>query len=201
MILLSLILLLFLTNPADAETARVLSGEHADFTRLVVQLPAQAGWRVGRTPLGYAFATESREQPDYDLARVWDRIPRTRLQALRTDPETGILEMTLACQCHLFPFEYQPGVIVLDIRSGPPPEGSVFEAPFSGFAFSRNVKPGSDPWAPATFNWLDVRHGGGARAHRYAELTFPRKKTLLDPLRTELLEQISRGAAAGVPQR
>ncbi|WP_136644735.1 hypothetical protein [Tabrizicola sp. YIM 78059] len=198
MILLSLILMLFLTIPADAETARVLSGEHADFTRLVVQLPAQAGWRVGRTPLGYAFATENRKQPDYDLAHVWDRIPRKRLQALRADPETGILEMTLACECHLFPFEYQPGVIVLDIRSGPPPEGSIFEAPFSGFAFLRDEKPGSDPGAPVTFDWLDARNGGAAGAHRYAGLTFAREKTLLEPLRAELLEQISRGAAAGV---
>ena len=41
---------------AAAETARVYSGEHADFTRLVIELPAQGDWTLGRTPMGYAFA-------------------------------------------------------------------------------------------------------------------------------------------------
>ncbi|AZL59448.1 hypothetical protein EI545_11705 [Tabrizicola piscis] len=122
-------LLLALASPSLGETARVISGEHADFTRLVVELPQESDWTVGRIPLGYAFATGSASQPGYDLSRVWNRIPRTRLRALRADPETGALELTLACPCHVFPFEYRPGMVVLDIKDGPPPQAPVLKRP------------------------------------------------------------------------
>ena len=53
-----LLVLLALATPGQAETARVLSGEHADFTRLAIELPEASAWRVGRTAMGYAFATD-----------------------------------------------------------------------------------------------------------------------------------------------
>ena len=87
------------TSPAR-QTARVMSGEHADFTRLVIELPGAGGWTLGRTATGYAFASDDRVQPTYDLATVWDRIPRSRLQSLRTDPGSGVLLSSFACPCH-----------------------------------------------------------------------------------------------------
>lgn len=198
MILRALALLLALSEPTGAETARIASGEHADFTRLVVQLPAEAGWTVGRMPMGYAFATHSADQPDYDLARVWDRIPRKRLQALRVDPETGALLLALACPCHVFPFEYQPGMIVLDIRDGPPPAGSAFEAPFAIGSGHTVADPEGEPRPSVAFDWLDISRGDTGLSRRSLKLVADAGTNALDPLRNELLEQISRGAAQGV---
>ena len=87
---------MLLAGPALSDTARVYSGEHADFTRLVVELSTDQDWTLGRTPMGYGFATGSDSQPVFDISTVWDRIPKSRLQALRTDPETGALQRTLA---------------------------------------------------------------------------------------------------------
>ncbi len=193
--------LVALALPAEAQTARVLSGEHDDFTRLVVQLPEAADWTVGRTPMGYAFASRSASQPSYELTRVWDRIPRTRLQALRADPESGALLLTLACPCHVFPFEYQPGMIVLDIKNGAAPAGSSFEAAFTGFSQVVEAPPFAGPARaqPPAYDWLDTPRAA-ERAPSPGGLGLPiaTGTVSLDPLRDELLEQISRGAAQGV---
>ncbi len=206
-----LALLLVMAFPAAAETARVFSGEHEGFTRLVVELPQSGAWTVGRTPMGYAFATNASSLTGYDLTRVWDRIPRTRLQALRADPETGVLQLTLACPCHVFPFEYRPDMVVLDIKDGPPPPGSSFETAFTG-----SVDPGLAEAAeamplpfslpkpetaevPGTYDWLErTKAEGPTTASASATLDMASGAMSLQPLRDELLEQISRGATVGV---
>jgi len=184
-----------LAAPAHGQTARVISGEHADFTRLVIELPGQAEWTVGRTSMGYAFATAADIPPAYDLSQVWQRIPKTRLQALRADPDSGALLLTLACPCHVFPFEYRPGMIVLDIKDGAAPAGSAFEAPFAAPA-DATLPPKA---GPAGYDWIDLAMTGPAHgAPDHVVLPLATGSVSLDPLRDELLEQLSRGAAEGV---
>ena len=176
----------------------MISGEHADFTRLVVELPAPGDWTVGRTSMGYAFAAGSDAQPAYDLSQLWKRIPKTRLQAVRADPNSGALLLTLACDCHVFPFEYRPGMVVLDIKEGAAPAGSVFEMPFAAVALSGDA---TDPPAagPVGYDWTDLAL---QRDHASDPVGLPLPLATgavsLDTLRDELLEQISRGAAQGV---
>lgn len=191
-------LLLALAGPLAAEPARVISGEHADFTRLVVQLPEVAGWTVGRTAMGYGFATDRQDQPGYDLSTVWNRIPRTRLQALRVDEVSGALTLTLACSCHVIPFEYQPGMIVLDIKDGAPPPGSVFESPFDVSTATGDPSASDRPSSPGAFDWLEIARGSDARPGTDLLPISKLDRPSLDPLKMELLEQISRGAADGV---
>lgn len=204
-----LALLLVMALPATAETARVFSGEHEDFTRLVIELPQSGDWTVGRTPMGYAFASNASSPTSYDLARVWDRIPRTRLQALRADPETGVLQLTLACPCHVFPFEYRPGMVVLDIKNGPPPPGSSFETAFAGFPKADRLADGQIlptlrplqqlAGQQGRYDWLGItRAEGPIAAARTPSLGLASGTPSLQPLRDELLEQISRGATVGV---
>jgi hypothetical protein len=187
------------SGTAVAETARVISGEHADFTRLVVELPEVSDWTVGRMAMGYGFVTRAPVQPGYDLSRVWDRIPRTRLQALRVDPASGALLLTLACDCHVFPFEYQPGMVVLDIRAGPAPPASAFEA---ALTLPAAPQPRSlSPLVPvaASYDWLrPPRDMPRANAGAALPLSLGKDATALAPLRDELLLQLSRGAANGV---
>lgn len=196
----ALALLLAFAAPAFAETATVRSGEHGDFTRLVILLPDQEDWTLGRTDTGYAFSAAGEVQPDYDLSRVWDLITRSRLADVRALPQTGALALDLACDCHIFPFENRPGVVVLDIKPGPPPPGSAFEAP--AFAAAATVQPAT-PASGKRYDWLDTRDTDG----RTASAAVPRLplplpletgSVSLEPLRDELLEQIARGAADGI---
>jgi len=204
MILRALLVLLASLGAAQAQTARVASGEHDDFTRLVIELPATADWTVGRLPLGYGFAAKGPDQPAYDLSRVWDRIPRTRLQALRVDPESGALHLSLACDCHVFPFEYRPGMIVLDIKDGPPPAGSSFETALdlSAPALDYDSKASPDATAkagmPGSYDWRTASAAVVGKAGPEPALDLPTGAVSLDPLRDELLAQISRGAADGI---
>lgn len=190
----ALLLLLVLAGPAPAQTARVLSGEHGDFTRLVIELPKPGDWTVGRTATGYSFATRSEPQPKYDLTGVWQRISRTRLSALDAGAQGGFLDLDLACDCHVFPFEYRPGGIVLDIKPGPAPEASAFEAPFVLPAAIAAVEPAAQP----TYDWLSQRKAEAALKPATLPLPLETGAVSLEPLRDELLEQIARGAAEGV---
>lgn len=192
-------LLAFSAAPGLAETARVTSGEHSEFTRLVIELPESAGWTVGRTAMGYGFLTKGETQPGYDLSSVWDRIPRTRLQALRSDPGSGALLLTLACDCHVLPFEYQPGTVVLDLRNGPAPPGSVFEAALA--TVDTPAQRSQPPFArdSAEYDWLaDNRPDMAGTSGQDPGLALPERGVSLAPLREELMQQLSRGAADGV---
>jgi hypothetical protein len=203
MILRALMVLFLAVGATEAQTARVVSGEHDDFTRLVIELPAATDWQVGRLPLGYGFATASPDQPTYDLSRVWDRIARTRLQSLRVDPATGALQLSLACDCHVFPFEYRPGMIVLDIKDGAPPPGSSFEAALDtdgAVATDDHVPVATEPASGdvMAYDWRVDRSESPPDARAARPLDLPTGSVSLDPLRDELLAQISRGAADGI---
>lgn len=187
--------LLALTSPLMAEPARIYSGEHGTFTRLVVELPAAADWAVGRTAEGYAFAVTGAKLPDYDLASVWQRIARTRIAALDSDPEQGALLLTLGCDCHLFPFEFQPGVVVLDVKPGPAPQGSTFEAAFVAPAFGPPSQTGDE--TAMAYNWIKGLPKAVAR-QTDLPLPLPTGEISLEPVRDALLEQIARGAADGI---
>lgn len=192
------LLMLFglLASPAHAETALVYSGEHEDFTRLVIELPNAGDWTVGRTPMGYAFAAVGEPQPQFDISQVFRRIPKTRLQALQHDADTGALRLTLACACHVFPFEYAPGVIVLDIKPGPAPPASSFEAAF--VMPPPDGLPAMSDTPSLSYDWLDGDPALVAMLPPETDLTLPTGTISLAPLREELLLEISRGAARGV---
>lgn len=194
-----LAIVLALSGPAAAETARVYSGEHESFTRLVVEVPVETEWTVGRTNTGYAFAVGKGAQPDYDLSGVWQRITRTRVAALQVDPATGALLVTLGCDCHVFPFEYRPGSIVLDIKSGPPPAGSEFERALADrLILQPDVEPERVSTDVAVYDWRSDLPSSSLRPRVTLPLPLQTGEVSLDPLRNALLEQIARGAAEGL---
>ncbi len=111
---------------AQAETARVTSGEHEGFTRLSVVLPRPADWRVLRTAEGYRLEVPL-DGVAYDLSRVFGPLSKGRLAAIAPAPDAKGLGFSLGCACYAIPFELRPGIVVIDLRDGAPPAGSAFE--------------------------------------------------------------------------
>lgn len=114
------------TAASAQTTVTVQSGEHDGFTRLALTFGAEVAWEVTRSAQGYVLSVDA-PGLRYDLSRVYQRISRQRLSAVWTDPESGQLQLNVACACHALPFEYRPGILVIDLRDGPPPPGSAFE--------------------------------------------------------------------------
>lgn len=106
---------------AQAQTVLVLSGEHEGFTRLALVLPAPGGWTIEPAEGGYDLRLDS---PDIelDMSRVFDLIRRDRIAAIASRPDGMFLGVT--CDCHLRSFEDRPGVLVIDVVSGPDPAQS-----------------------------------------------------------------------------
>lgn len=217
-----LIIGLLVATPSMAQTARVSSGDHADFTRIVVEYGAEVNWTMGRTADGYEIRLDA-AATQYDLSKVFDLIGKDRLAAIWADPGDGALHFSIACACFAMPFEFRPGTVVIDIRNGQPPKGSSFELPLDGSVVAdlaarpviRPMKrPFDAPSAPATstepppvYDWTAailappaVASDGPAVAG-LPTLGSPEAMQIdLQPLRQSLIEQLSLGASQGIVQ-
>ncbi len=184
----------------------VKSGEHDGFTRLVMDLGAPITWRVGRSLDGYALHFDG-APPTYDLTQAFALIGKGRLAALWADPESGDLRIGIACACHALPFEFRPGIVVIDLKDGPPPKGSSFELAIDGSSApalaGRDLamlrpKPRPREWV-AGYDWLQPPPRQANTAQGAADASVGTISDLnLEPLRKTLMWQLSKGAAEGV---
>lgn len=108
---------------ARSQSVVVQSGEHAGFTRLVLDIGASRDWIMTGTG---ALRTLTLDPPadGFSVAQVFDLIPRTRLSDLQTDPAGQALTMMLACPCDIAAERYRQRYLILDIaptvdRTGP----------------------------------------------------------------------------------
>ena len=195
-------LLAWLTLPdqARAQVVRVVSGDHPSFTRLVLSFERAPDWQLGRIANGYALRL-SGQQPRYDLTDIFRRITRDRLAAAWADPDDGMLRLQVACACHALPFELRPGVLVIDIRDGPPPPGSSFETTMDGtiapaLAARPQIRPRQrQETAPIPFDWTtQFRPGQTDPLVPPPPLPAPSHTAL----REELLRGLSQGMAEGL---
>jgi hypothetical protein len=134
------LLLLLLPSPICAEIARVTSGEHDGFSRLVVSVGEPATWKLGRLEDGYLLQI-SKPGLTFDLSQTFRRIPKTRLAGVDV-AASGRLRIAMACDCHAEAFEFRPGIIVIDLKSGSPRKDSPFEMPL---LIDNPVIPGLPP--------------------------------------------------------
>jgi hypothetical protein len=109
-----------------AQAVTVRSGAHDGFTRLVLTFAEPAAWAFGRTPDGYELRLEG-TAPQFDLSQVYGPIGRERLRAIWSDPSTGALRLGVGCACHAVAFGLRGDIMVIDLRTGPPPPRSGFE--------------------------------------------------------------------------
>ena len=171
---LGLVLMLAALMPAAAQEAglRIRSGEHPDFSRLVIDPPVETGWRIARQGNRYLVAFRP-ALAGFDLSRIYQRIPRRRLKAVSTQEtdaaEGEVLQLEVAPDHSLSVFRAESGSIVLDIVSGAPrrsdmpselkaaawqggpaggPDEPVSMAP-SGKAGTGTAPPGAPPGATA----------------------------------------------------
>ena len=196
---------------AWGQTAKITSGDHPEFTRIVVQFAGPVDWRVGRTADGYELRLPKRG-PQYDLTKAFDLIQKNRLAAIWADPKTGALHLSVACACFAIPFEFRPGIVVIDIRDGSPPEGSDFEDSLNGGPEQDVVAQKVDwpnlnpvPEQAPSYDWTTL-----ALQPQSSTITMPGSNfdvaadppaasaLNLEPLRQSLIEQLSRGASAGI---
>jgi hypothetical protein len=208
-----LCLVVAITGPlaSSAGPAQITSGEHPGFTRLVVQFDHPLDWQLGRTLDGYALRTQQ-DRPAYDLAKAFDLIGKSRLAAIWADPKTGDLHFGIACTCYVIPFEFRPGIVVVDLRDGAPPKGSSFEQPLDSPVPAIGPPEQAKPPAPAvvaatSYDWTDLalkRGGtepGGATTANPTATYFQSPVAVdpaLEPLRLSLIEEMGRGASQGI---
>lgn len=200
MIRLIFALWLALTGFATAAPVLVKSGEHDGFTRLVLDYRAPVAWQVGRTADGYALRIVN-DAPVYDLTDTFKLIGKSRLAGIAADPASGVLNLAIACACYAIPFEFRPGIVVIDLRDGRPPKGSSFEEPLVQAARPEaQSEPGP---APARYDWTvaalaQLRTGAPQATDAQPFAPQLDSDPALQPLRNSLLHQLSRGAAQGV---
>jgi tetratricopeptide (TPR) repeat protein len=204
--LVALFFLILLPAFASANPVQVQSGEHDGFTRLVLDYGQTVDWQLGRSPDGYALHVTS--TIGYDFTQVFDLIGKGRLAAIWADPENGDLRIGIACACHAIPFEFRPGIVVIDLKDGAPPSGSSFEMALNGDAATALPKhtrprPRARPALLKSYDWLNLAVSGSEALN--IELKNQNHTGLLDeidptmePLRAALLRQLGRGAAQGV---
>ncbi|ABV94992.1 hypothetical protein Dshi_3259 [Dinoroseobacter shibae DFL 12 = DSM 16493] len=130
-----------LVPPAFA--AEIRSGEHADFSRLVIQFDGTFDWEFGRSADGYVLRSEGLEAA-LDTSRVFTLIPRDRIARIVHDRDGAEFQITLGCDCHGDAFEIRAGRVVIDIKDGKAPENSPFETVLTGSAAPVPV-PSSTP--------------------------------------------------------
>jgi hypothetical protein len=204
MIRLALIVLLLAAQTAAAEVARVTSGEHDGYSRLLVTTAAVPdGWRLTRTEDGYALGAGT-GTTGFDLSRAFDRIPRTRITALFADPADGRLRIRVGCACHAIAFRHEGRYLVVDVRDGPAPARSAFELAedgtrlpalaATGRTITQHVGDGYD-WLS---DWDRAAVPAGGTAPNALPRTIPSPEAAGAGLRAALMSGIARGAAAGV---
>ena len=191
------------TTLAAAAPVVVKSGEHDGFTRLVLEYQSPVDWLVGRTEDGYALRIAN-ETPSYDLTETFKVIGKSRLAGISTDPTSGLLNLAIACACYAIPFEFRPGIVVIDLRDGRPPKGSSFEEQLAQTAQPEaNSAPAPPDITTARYDWTlqalaQLRTGQPEATNARPFTPLPNSVPALQTLRDSLLHQLSRGAAQGV---
>ncbi len=112
-----IVVLLSLAPALSASEIVVKSGEHGDFTRIVVTLPkASTSWSF--LPKGANYVLKVNEpDPTFEISTVFDRIPRSRLTSLNPGSSPESLEFELGCECEAIANKYDGRFIVIDIKS------------------------------------------------------------------------------------
>ncbi|PYF11993.1 hypothetical protein C8J30_102308 [Rhodobacter viridis] len=121
-------LFLLAALPVAAQQIEVRSGEHDNFSRLVFMLPPGTAWTTERVDGGYRLTTPGRESR-FDLSKVFDLIPKTRVLAVTPDVDARSVFIETPPSVHLESFPLPIGAAVVDLVDGAEPEKPTPVAP------------------------------------------------------------------------
>lgn len=110
-----------------AQEIDVRTGDHDRFTRVVLNLPTSADWRIGRIDGGYAIEIDG--SGTFDTSRFYDLIPRDRIANFTTQSEPLRLNLGISCDCFVSAELERSGWLVVDVIDGEAPPDAAFEAP------------------------------------------------------------------------
>jgi len=174
--------LLLASAGAMAQPVPVRSGDHPDFTRLVVRIGAERDWQIIRDDARVVIRFTP-DAPEFDVSGVFDLIGRDRLSSIRS--EDG-LQLALACPCSVNIERFQDNFAVIDISDTPyipgapaptlaielPPEPAIALPLFAG---ARAVPSPLAPPRPASAGTgapgIDVNDAANALAEQLARAT------------------------------
>ncbi|TNJ42279.1 hypothetical protein [Phaeobacter sp. B1627] len=131
---------------AEAQTIVARSGEHSDFSRLVMRIPDGVEWSLTQSD---RIATVNVGSPTalFNTQSVFDLIPRTRIQSVSQNGPGQPLRIDLGCECVVDYYQQADGYLVIDVREGRPLELAVpgdssslpLTFPVSGGGYSFNL--------------------------------------------------------------
>ncbi|MEZ5686635.1 MAG: hypothetical protein R3D78_12460 [Paracoccaceae bacterium] len=203
------------TSVATAQEIDVLSGEHGDFTRIVVMARAGQDWALSPQENGYALRLGG-GAADFRFGTVFDRIPKTRLLALRQEQGASVLQIETGAGVVADAFELANGPIVIDFRTGPEPDAETVPSGPERVVSSSPFSPAPSPAPPPATRtpialpqqylaefWKSSRPPP-AEAPAAPKLTAPLPSTFARPdgriaeAEQSLLEQLGRAASQGL---
>ncbi len=160
---------------ASAEGGAIRSGEHAGFSRIVMEIDPTTEWSLELAP-GSATIFFPQKAIDFGTRDVFERIPRTRITAVesRVEPAGTTVSVAIDCDCRVSTAFVNARHLALDIsdRDTPPAPAATL------------VDPAPDPEPEA-----------GAET---AEARDSRERAAVSSAEEILLRQIERAAGQGL---
>lgn len=182
-------------GPAVAKEVDVRSGEHPEFTRLVLKIDPSSKWHLEEGSKSARLFIQEKEI-QFRVDNVFDRIPRSRLASLKQEKTGAPLEMSFACDCQAKAFVEQGTLLVIDIaeRSGDLQEKfklPILSHPNPSIAGTQlALRPVVE--APTSFDpqILPARQVDSSTGQGTAQLAFP---SISEEIETRLINRIQRG--------
>ncbi|WP_417205877.1 hypothetical protein [Antarctobacter sp.] len=142
---------------APAQTVTVRSGEHGEFTRLVLDVPDGTEWALTPEPDAGRISLSLDKGPyQFEIATVFNRIGTERIASL-TPSEDGVgLEIGLGCQCRAEAFVLRDTMLVIDVAPSDTPVQ--LSAPQTARRKPVAVDPALSPWLR---EFAQIRFAGG----------------------------------------
>ena len=99
----------------SAQVVQVRSGQHDDFTRLIVELPKRLDVQI-KNDDGAATIRFPNQDLTFDTTPVFRRISRDRIADVSSDADRQTLRVEFGCNCEVSSFWHDKSLLVLDVR-------------------------------------------------------------------------------------
>ena len=143
----TLILTLWLPSISAAREVRVRSGEHENFSRLVIYTNTQSSPTIDRT--GQLLQVKTGDPSDtFTFSGVFDFIPKTRITSVSAN-NSGELLIETDCQCSIATEILASGLFVIDVVDNSDPQNE--ETPDSTSSDNMVVVSGTQKTSEARF--------------------------------------------------